>query len=441
MTNFSRKILSATLALLLVAEQLMTGVLAFSDLGSVDGAATDPAPVVVSADVTSTDAADTTSSDPVTDADTADTDATADAPDQTDVATGATADSADADTTTADVADQTDVATGATADTADTADQDTATDTADQADTTTGADTVLDGADDALLTPLAATTPLFSMMTRAAQGGSVKVDVATRTAAGETPRTEYRVGEQIETNAIIDNSGLGGVLDARARITIPKAHLTGQPTVVEERSMRDFAVTDDADNRYYDFKIKVQDGVKLALPIYFTLRNRSTVPNGFETPVKFEIFDLNTDDLLDEHTTNYIAKVRDFEFVMEHQNYYQVGTPTHDWGRWTTDADGNPRLTKVDQRTTTSWSGYTAPDPVMENYTGWVEAYLALKPVGNLDVNTPGQSMPGTGKFVLNLPAGSKPQGVPNRDGLYCYTWHRAFCWTYDADSATMTYE
>lgn len=231
MTNFSRKILSATLALLLVAEQLMTGVLAFSDLGSVDGEATDPAPVVASADAGTTASDDTaTDADTTADAgdaaDSTDADAADTTADQADTTTGAAADSADADTTTADIADQTDVATGATTDTADTADQDTATDTADQADTTTGADTVLDGADDALLTPLAATTPLFSMMTRAAQGGSVKVDVATRTAAGETPRTEYRVGEQIETNAVIDNSGLGATLNARGRITLPKKYLS-----------------------------------------------------------------------------------------------------------------------------------------------------------------------------------------------------------------------
>lgn len=119
--------------------------------------------------------------------------------------------------------------------------------------------------------------------------GKTTVDVREATPDGSEPRTEFWVGEQINTNAVIDNSGLGETLYAKAKLTLPKKYIRGEPVFVQEKNMRDYQVTSDDTNRYVNFNITVEDGKKVALPIYFTVQNNSTVPQGFKTPITFSL--------------------------------------------------------------------------------------------------------------------------------------------------------
>ena len=102
---------------------------------------------------------------------------------------------------------------------------------------------------------------------------------------------------------------MGETLYARARLVLPRKHLAGEPVFVQETNMRDYVVSSDADNRYVGFKITVEDGKKVALPVTFTVQNNSTVPQGFKTPITFSLYREDTDELIDERTTVYTSKV------------------------------------------------------------------------------------------------------------------------------------
>lgn len=44
-------------------------------------------------------------------------------------------------------------------------------------------------------------------------------------------------------------------------------------------------------------------------------------------------------------------------------------------------------------------------------------------------------------KIVVDLPAGTTPEGTPNAQGKYCYNWNGTFCWTYDDQNNQLIYE
>ena len=75
---------------------------------------------------------------------------------------------------------------------------------------------------------------------------------------------------------------MGETLYAKAKLTLPKKYIQGEPVFVQEKNMRDYQVSSDDTNRYVNFNITVEDGKKVALPIYFTVQNDSTVPQGFK---------------------------------------------------------------------------------------------------------------------------------------------------------------
>lgn len=42
----------------------------------------------------------------------------------------------------------------------------------------------------------------------------------------------------------------------------------------------------------------------------------------------------------------------------------------------------------------------------------------------------------------MNLPEGTKPMEIKkNANGLYCSSWHMPYCWAYDEQARTLTYE
>lgn len=274
---------------------------------------------------------------------------------------------------------------------------------------------------------------------RNANTGKTSVDVREATSDGSEARTEFWVGEQISTNAVIDNSGLGAQLRARGKITFPKAYVNGRPTFVQEKSMRDYAITEDADNRYVDFKITIDDGKKVALPMFFSMKNNDNVPNGFETAIKFELFDEFTDAPIDSHATIYKSKTVELKSVIQLYTWMDKGH-NGDHGKWDTDVQNNPRVTGTDWYT--FYEGYTSSEPVMERYSGWSEWYVRLLPVNaNEAPNGWGRSYPANNKVVVTIPEGTVPSWIPNTSGQYCYNWGPGFCWTYDEQARTMIYE
>lgn len=268
--------------------------------------------------------------------------------------------------------------------------------------------------------------------------GKTTVDVREATPDGSLPRTDFWVGEQINTNAVIDNSWLGETLYARARLVLPRKHLAGEPVFVQETNMRDYVVSSDADNRYVDFKITVEDGKKVALPVTFTVQNNSTVPQGFKTPITFSLYREDTDELIDERTTVYTSKVLETKvsLMLERWSGKYFGRLWDAHGTGDVDDDGDPRRTAVMRFV--DYSGSTAAKPDLEKYTGWADYYIRQE-VGGSAPSGLWRSFPDNNHFVVRLPQGVRPLGSPDRETWkYCYHWAINHCWTYDEDNNIM---
>ena len=268
--------------------------------------------------------------------------------------------------------------------------------------------------------------------------GKTTVDVREATPDGSLPRTDFWVGEQINTNAVIDNSWLGETLYARARLVLPRKHLAGEPVFVQETNMRDYVVSSDADNRYVDFKITVEDGKKVALPVTFTVQNNSTVPQWFKTPITFSLYREDTDELIDERTTVYTSKVLETKvsLMLDRWSGRYFGRLWDAHGTGDVDDDGDPRRTAVMRFV--DYSGSTAAKPDLEKYTGWADYYIRQE-VGGGAPSGLWRSFPDNNHFVVRLPQGVRPFGSPDRETWkYCYHWAINHCWTYDEDNNIM---
>lgn len=271
--------------------------------------------------------------------------------------------------------------------------------------------------------------------------GKTTVDVREATPDGSAPRTEFWVGEQINTNAVIDNSGLGETLYAKAKLTLPKKYIRGEPVFVQEKNMRDYQVTSDDTNRYVNFNITVEDGKKVALPIYFTVQNNSTVPQGFKTPITFSLRKEGTDELLDEKTTVYTARVLKTKLSLDLRDW----SGRYVWGladaHGTGDKDDQGYRRRTALMRFVNYAGFSQVNPDLDRYTGWVE-YMIRQGTDGTAPNGWGKSFPENNRFIVQLPSGTRPAGTPNKDTWkYCYSWWHAHCWTYHADNNTMELE
>ena len=130
----------------------------------------------------------------------------------------------------------------------------------------------------------------------------------------QTPKTEYYVGERIKAYATVAPSGKNFVVtNAKVKITFPKQYISNKSAFVLAESASKFQPTEDSTNWYvtYEFE-RLVGGTQVDLPIFFEHTKNSTTPDGFETPIKIEVFN-EEDQLLNSLTTVYKAKTLPLE--------------------------------------------------------------------------------------------------------------------------------
>lgn len=246
-------------------------------------------------------------------------------------------------------------------------------------------------------------------------------------------KLEYWTGEGVNPYAEFRISGTGvSIQHAKTRLTVPKKYVENRPQFTKIASAESWEMKEDENNWYAEYSFNVLAGGQIvATPFPYSMQQPET-PNGFRTPVVYELFD-GEGRLLKSATKTFIAKA----------NPSRPINIVSDSGQGT---GADSIMTGVDKKRETleGETVITATIGVQkeadkERTFSDERAPHATFLIGIEAADGKyGKYRPTTIKVVEHLPAGAVMQGKPTAAGYYVYNGYK---WSYDPQGHTATYE